>query len=187
MNTSTGFKSFDKITNIPKDWEEQKEELLKTVNNHILSRPIDETLDELEGVLEPAIEKTNRRAMNGDNKHINITYHRDGTAEWTLPYPKRNQEIDNPFYNQLDIKLIAEIYDFVANITGFSNAFTHIKSRGAKSQPDYVANKAVTLANGTTQGTHEFSKKSAISNINGYKPLKKIVCVYIQYVKLRLS
>ncbi len=129
----------------------------------LLLRSIDNTLLELENILEPAIERTNRRALNRENKHINITHARDGSATWTLPYPKSNPEIDNPFYNQLEIKQISELYDFVAQDTGFADLFTHIKPRGAKGKLDYLANKGVVFANGTTHGIHAFSKLSNLA------------------------
>ncbi len=167
VNDSAGYKSFEAETHsVPK--QEQLDEALRKLNNPILSRPIDTTLNELENILEFLIERTNQRALNDENKDINITYHRDGSAEWTLPYPKGNSEIDNPFYDKLDIHLISDIYDFVANETEFSDVFTHIKKRGSKSKPDYKANKAVILANGSTHGSYAFSK---LCNI-GYKKLQ---------------
>lgn len=163
VDNSIDYKSFEAEIKIPKDWAKQEEQILKTLNNTILSRPIDDTLTELKNILEPLIERTNRRALNGENKHINIKHFRDGHVEWTLPYPKRNIEIDNPFYDQLDIKLISEIYDFVAKETGFAELFTHIKPRGPKNTLDTIAHKGVIFANGTTHGTHAFSKLSNIS------------------------
>jgi Tn3 transposase DDE domain len=98
--------------------------------------------------------------LNGDNKNIKITRHRDGTLDWTIPYPKKNNEIDNPFYDQLEVKTISEIFDFVEQECHFMKAFTHIKPRGAKSIFDYLGIKATVLANATMQSTHIFSKRS---------------------------
>lgn len=168
VNHSIGYKSFEAEVNIPKNWHEQEKQVLAILNNSVLLRSMDDTLLELANILEPAIERTNRRALNGENKHINITYARDGSTTWTLPYPKGNPESDNPFYNQLEIKQISEIYDFVAQDTGFSELFTHIKPRGAKGKLDYLANKGVVCANGTTHGTHAFSKLSNLA----YKQLQ---------------
>ena len=42
----------------------------------------------------------------------------------------------------------------------FIRAFTHIKPRGAYNKIDYLGIKAAILANGTMQGTNEFSKRS---------------------------
>jgi TnpA family transposase len=160
INSSVGYKSFEAEVNIHPDWQKKEKKILKELNNPILLRPIEETLLELEGILEPLIERTNRRALNGENKHINITQHRDGRREWTIPYPKRNIEIDNPFYEKLESKTISEVFDFVEQQCHFMRAFTPIKPRGAPSKKDYLGIKATLLANGTMQGTHLFSKRS---------------------------
>lgn len=127
VNNSIGYKSFEAEVKIDPDWDKKKDQILQEVNNKVLSRPIDDTLDELEQILEPLIVRVNQRAINGDNKQIKITYHRDGSMDWTIPYQKENTEIDNPFYDQLEVKTISEVYDFVAQGSPFMKAFTHIK------------------------------------------------------------
>jgi TnpA family transposase len=161
VNSSVGYKSFEAEVKIHPNWHKEEKKILRELNNPILLRPIDETLTELESILEPLIKRTNRRALSGENMHINITHHRDGRREWTLPYPKRNIEIDNPFYDHLEIKTISEIYDFVAQECRFMKVFTPITQRGAtKIKIDYLGIKATILANGTMQGTNLFSKRS---------------------------
>jgi TnpA family transposase len=160
INSSVGYKSFEAEVNIHPDWQKKEKEILHELNNPILLRPIEETLTELENLLEPLIERTNRRALSGENKHINITRHRDGRMDWTIPYPKQNIEIDNPFYDSLEIKMISEVFDFVEQQCQFMRAFTHIKPRGAPNKKDYLGIKATILANGTMQGTNLFSKRS---------------------------
>src|SRR3990167_8147733 len=80
INNSIGYKSFEEETKISPNWNKEKDKILKDINNKILLRPIEETLSELMAILEPLIERTNRRALNGENKHITITRHRDGTC-----------------------------------------------------------------------------------------------------------
>jgi Tn3 transposase DDE domain/Domain of unknown function (DUF4158) len=162
VNNSIGYKSFEAEVKIDQNWDKKKNQILHEVNNKVLSRPIEHTLNELEQILEPLIERTNKRAMNGDNKQIKITHRRDGTIDWTIPYQKENNEVDNPFYDQLEVKTISEVYDFVVQECHFTKAFTHIKPRGAKSNNDYLGTKGVVLANGTMQGTNVFSKRSNI-------------------------
>lgn len=183
MNHSIGYKSFEAEVNVPKNWHEQEKKVLAILNNPVLLRSMDDTLFEIENILEPAIERTNRRALNGENKHINITTARNGSTTWTLPYPKRNEEMDNPFYNQLDIKQISELYDFVAQETGFPDLFMHIKPRGAKAKLDYLANKGVVFANGTTHGTYAFSKLSNLA----YKRLQTAEQNNIRLATLRAA
>jgi TnpA family transposase len=160
VNNSVGYKSFEEEIKISPSWRQDQDKILKDINNKILLRPIELTLSELMGILEPLIERTNRRALNGENKHINIKRHRDGTIDWTIPYPKRNSELDNPFYDQLDIKTISELFDFVEQQFHFMNSMDHIKQRGTSIKKDYLGIKASILANGTMQGTYAFSKRS---------------------------
>lgn len=160
VNNSISYKSFEAEVNIDPNWEKREKEILKSLNNDVLLSPIDDILAELESILEPLIEKTNQRIANGENKRVNITHHRDGTVSWTLPYPSRNDEVDNPFYDQLEVKTISEIFDFADQECGFMKKFHHIKEQGTKITCDYLGVKATLLANGTMQGTHEFSKRS---------------------------
>ncbi|MEO8402000.1 MAG: hypothetical protein ABI597_09450 [Gammaproteobacteria bacterium] len=129
VNNSVGYKSFEEEIKISPNWNKEKDKILKEINNKILLRPIDETLSELMAILEPLIERTNRRALNGENKHITITHHRDGTCSWKIPYPKRNSELDNPFYDKLEIKTISELFDFIEQQCHFIKSMTHIKQR----------------------------------------------------------
>lgn len=160
VNSSVGYKSFEAEVNICPDWKTEEKKILEQLNNPVLLRPIEMTLIELENILEPLIERANRRALSGENKHIKIKHHRDGRVEWTIPYPKQNIEIDNPFYDSLEIKTISEVFDFIEQQCHFMRAFSHIKPRGAKELKDYLGIKATILANGTMQGINEFSKRS---------------------------
>ena len=103
-------------------------------------------MTELENILEPLLERANKRALSGENKHIKIKYHRDGRIKWTIPYPKQNIEIDNPFYDSLEIKTISEIFDFTEQQCHFMRAFLHIKPRGTPGKKDYLGIKATGAA-----------------------------------------
>lgn len=181
INSSTEYKSFDAEVNTPKNWKKTAKERLASLNNKKIIQPIEDILSELESELEPLLERTNRRASNGENKQIRIVHRRDGSIRWTLPYPKKNPEFDNPFYKQLDIKTISEIFDFVAKECPFMRMLTHIKSRQSHNKQDYLAIKAVILANGTMQGTHLFAKRSNL----GYKRLKVAEDNHIRLESLR--
>lgn len=163
INTSVDFKSFSAQINTPKDWGKTKQDRLEKLNNKVLLKPIESILSELETKLESSIESTNSRAMNGENKVIKTVHHRNGKITWTVPYPKKNPEIDNPFYDTIDTKTISELYDFVDQETSFTRALTHIKPRGGSKSFDYLAVKGAILANGTLQGTHLFAKRSNLS------------------------
>lgn len=160
VNHSTGYKSFEAEVKIDPNWDKNQNKILKNLNNKVLLTPIDNILDALENILEPLIIRVNQRISNGENKHVKIVRHRNGEVHWTIAYPKQNTEIDNPFYDQLEIKTISEIFDFVAKNCYFMKAFRHIKPRYAKSKLDYLGVKGTILANGTLQGKHSFSKCS---------------------------
>jgi site-specific DNA-adenine methylase len=64
INNSIGYKSFEAEVKIDPDWKQKKDQILNDVNNKVLLRPIDHTLDELEHILEPLIERANKRALN---------------------------------------------------------------------------------------------------------------------------
>ncbi|MBA2648703.1 MAG: Tn3 family transposase [Legionella sp.] len=160
VNSSVEYKSFEVDLNISPTWEIDKEKILQELNNPVLLTNIDDTLLSLKNQLEPLIVCVNERAINGENKHIKIKTHRDGTTSWTIPYPKKNDEADNPFYNSIETLTISEVFDFIEQRCGFIKAFKHIKPRYSKSKLDYLGIKATLLANGTTQGTYQFSKRS---------------------------
>lgn len=183
INASIDYKSFEAEAKIPPDWKKTKEHRLQELNNKTLLKPIDTILNDLESILEPLIERTNRRAINGENEHIKITHHRNGEVSWTLPYPKKNTEIDNPFYDQLEIKTISEVFDFVEQECGFMRKLTRIKSRGSSNKQDYLAIKGVILANGTMQGINAFSKRSNLK----YQRLKVAEENHIRLSTLRAA
>ncbi|HHI5329636.1 TPA: Tn3 family transposase [Legionella pneumophila] len=160
INNSLEYKSFVNDLKISPQWETHKEQILQQLNNPVLLADIKDTLLYLKNQLEPLIIRVNERALNGENKHIKINHHRDGTRTWTIPYPQKNPESDNPFYNQLEPITISEVYDFIAQRCDFFKAFKHIKPHYAKSKLDYLGIKATILANGTTLGTYQFAKRS---------------------------
>lgn len=160
INNSVDYKSFDEEVKVPPKWEKKKGVILKDLNNEVLLKPIGETLNSLEEILEPLIIRVNERIKNGENKHVNVTHHRDGTTSFTVPYQKKNPEIDNPFYDQLETKSISEFFDFAEQECSFMRKFKHIKPRGSNSEIDYLGVKAAILANATMQGTYLFSKRS---------------------------
>ena len=160
INNSAEYKNFDKDINTPPNWKEDKENILIKLDSPVLLTPIGKTLLSLQEQLEPLIIRVNERISNGENKHVKIKYHRDGTRSWTVPYPKRNEETNNPFYDNLETVNISEVFDFIERRFGFIRAFKHIKPHYAKSKQDFLGIKAVILANGTTQGIYQFSKRS---------------------------
>jgi TnpA family transposase len=160
VNNSLEYKDFDEDIKKPDNWNKEKKKILKELNNEVLLKPIENTLVDLENFLEPLITRVNARIANGENKFVKIKKHRNGETTWTLPYPKKDDEFNNPFYNKLDLVTISEGFDFVEQRCGFMKAFKNFKQKYAKIKRDYVATKGVIMANGTAQGIYRFSKKS---------------------------
>ena len=162
VNDSIDYKNFNIDIKKKNNWDKDKNKILKNLNNKILLSPIDDAFDYLENILEPLIIRVNNNIASGKNKHIKIKTNKDGSVKWTLPYPKKDEGIDNPFYDNLEPTNISEIYDFVVQQCNFIKGFKHLKPKFAKSKLDYIAVKATLLANGTTQGTFQFSKRSNV-------------------------
>lgn len=160
INNSLEYKKFEADLNVSPKWQKNKDAILQKLNNPVLLTDIKDTLSYLKNQLEPLILRTNERALSGENKNIKIKHHRNGITTWTIPYPKKNAESDNPFYDSIDPITISEAYDFIAQRCEFYKAFKHIKPHYAKSKLDYLGIKATLLANGTTLGTYQFSKRS---------------------------
>jgi TnpA family transposase len=181
VNDSIEHKSFAVDIKKHPNWGKNKTKILKQLNNKVLLTPIDNILLELEELLESSIAKTNKNIANGENKHIKIKKCKNGEIEWTLPYPKKNDELDNPFYDNLEQNNISDVYDFVEQECGFNKAFKHFKPKYAKSKLDYLAVKGVVLANATTQGSYQFSKRSNIK----YQRLRIAEKNYVRLENLR--
>lgn len=184
VSDSVEYKDFDDdIKKLP-DWEKNQTKILKKINNKILLSPIDDILLDLEKTLEPLIVRVNQRISNGENKHIKIKKNKNGEIKWTLPYPKKeksNPELNDPFFDQLELVNISDIFDFVDQKCNFTKSFTHIKPRYRKNKKDYIGLKAALLAIGTTYGTYQFAKRSNLK----YQRLHTVEENYIRLETIR--
>ena len=159
VNTSLNFKSLNE--DLYPDWDVNKEEVLKQLNNPVLNTPIKEQLKTLKDDYNPLMLTVNHRIEKGENKSIHIkkqtTVLKDGQekkiTEWTLPYKKQKDEIDNPFYDQLpQVSLIQVLHFVYAKCPGLLDQFVHIKSRYAKTKADIDALFATITALATGYG-----------------------------------
>jgi len=165
VNDSIDHKDFDVDIKKTPDWEKNKNKIIKKLNNKVLLTPIDKLLINLENLLEPLIVRVNERIANGENKQIKIRKNKNGEIKWTLPYPKKekqNPELNNPFFDNLELVDISDVFDFVNQQCNFIDEFVHFKPKNAKIRKDYIGIKGVILANATTNGIYLFSKKSNI-------------------------
>jgi len=142
VNTSNSFKNFKK--DLCEDWQENKDSILKTLNNPVLNNPIKERLEKLQEDYTKRLVEVNQRIQSGDNKAIHIKkettiIREDKTekiVEWTLPYPKKDEKINNPFYEQFPKINLSQLLCEVNKICSLVDEFTHIKSRYAKTKAD---------------------------------------------------
>ena len=95
---TTQFKNFADDIKLKKTAKEKKQ-LLQSLDAPRLNQDAETLLDELEAELEARIIATNTHIANGENTHIKIK----GTGKertWTLPYQKKSDEYNNPFYDK---------------------------------------------------------------------------------------
>ena len=112
--------------------------------------------------LEAKYQAVNKRITDGENKHIKVT----GTAKrrWTLLYPREEEPVNNPFYDRLPGIGIADLLWFVAENTGFLNAFTHVLDRYVKNDPEPHELLAGLAALGTNMGLWKMAEVSGLSH-----------------------
>jgi len=140
--------------------------VLREIGSPVLLAPIEETLAAFHAELDAKYERVNRRIENGDNRHIKIAGVGD-KRRWSLIYPTEEEPTNSPFYGQLPGIGIADLLRFVAEKTGFLNAFTHILSRYVKQDADPRHLLACVVAMGTNMG---FWKMAEVSGF-GYSAL----------------
>src|SRR3989338_6032835 len=161
VNNSFNFKSFKK--DLLEDWEEVKPEILKNLNNKVLNTPIKEQLEAFKKELNDLIILVNQHIESGENKEIKIRKAKDGGQTWTLAYPKKNDEINNPFYEQFSQVSLSRVLRFANKHCNLMESFTHVKSRYAKTRADEEGLFACITANATGYGILKMSEISDIS------------------------
>ena len=152
VNSSFSFKSLKQ--DLYPDWENNKEAVLAILNNPILNTPIQERLTTLEKDYNELLSQANQRIQNGENTSLRIKkeeiIQKDGkdikVVDWTLPYEKNEEEIDNPFYDKLPQVSLNQVLKFVQEKTGFLDEFTHLKPRYVKTKADEVSLSATITA-----------------------------------------
>ena len=176
LNDTLQFKSFREDIKTTANWENERTNILKKLENPKLNANITKRLAALKNTLESLYKTVNKRIKNGDNKFINIV-NKNGKKTWTLDYPSDKDEFDHKFYRNLSIVDIGDVFDFVNEKCHFMRALTHIKPRAAKGRSDYQYTKGCIIANGTRQGIDHMSTRS-----NLHLPLLKTN--HANYVRL---
>jgi TnpA family transposase len=143
VNTSYSFKSLKE--DLYQDWDTNKDSILKKLNNPVLNQPIKERLKELREEYNKRLLEVNEHIKSGENKSVHIKKESivikdDGEpekiVEWTLPYPKKEEEINDPFYEQFAHIGLSQVLHEVNKHCSLMDEFTHIKSRYSKTKAD---------------------------------------------------
>lgn len=173
INNSVSFKS------LKKDLGDEKRNVkfIKTLNNPVLTLPIKDQLESLKKELNSLLFNVNERIKSGKNKDIKIK--KDGT--WTLPYKKKDKDINNPFYEQFPQVSLINMLRFVNQNCNFIDTFTHIKSQYSKNKANENEILACIIAHATSHG---ISKMGEISDIS-YKKLLGTSKNFIRLENLR--
>lgn len=95
--------------------------------------------------------------------------------EWILSYPKKDSEVDNPFYDQFPKVSLNQILRFVNEDCNFMRAFTHVKSRYSKSKADDDSILACITALATNFGIFQMSTMSDIGYDKLFSTLKNFI------------
>lgn len=137
------------------------------------------------------LSQANQRIQNGENTSIRIKkeeiIQKDGkdikVVDWTLPYEKNEEEIDNPFYDKLPQVSLNQVLKFVQEKTGFLDEFTHLKPRYVKTKADEVSLSATITALATG---YSLSHMAGICDI-GYTQLLSTFKNFIRLESLKKS
>lgn len=160
-NDTTQYKNFSDDIKLKKTSKEKKQ-LLNSLDAPRLNRDAISLLDELEQELEARIITTNENISSGKNKHIKIKGEGDKRT-WTLPYQKKSDAYNNPFYEKLPITNLIDVMLAVNDEFHYINEFTNIKTHYAKTQNDIRGIIACIIANATNLGTYKMSNSSDLT------------------------
>jgi len=144
---SVRFRSFEDNLIDETKWK-QKEIILKELDLSVLNTPIEQQLKNFKAELEDKYHTVNHRIKEGANKYIKVIGKGEKT-QWSLPYKKAEEKVNNPIYEKLPQIGISDLIQFVNGRTGFMDAFTHTLARYTKSDVDDSVISACIIASET--------------------------------------
>ena len=146
-----------------KYWKNNKLPILKSLENYLISTDLEKILNDFELLLDDRYNEINQRIISGDNKKIRTKHNKKHEIiGWHLPYQKIGHEVNNPFFDGLNMSSIGQIIKFTNHETNFIREFTHILPAYSKKQADEARISACLVAKGT--GTDIYKMKD-ISDI----------------------
>jgi TnpA family transposase len=143
-------------------WVANKDKILAAINLPLLLMPINEILKLLNEELSARYHETNRRIDNGENEHIKLQKNKQDIITWRLPYKKQDDEVNNPFYENLPNINIGDLIRYVVQETKLDTKFTKIQQRYTKNRFDLNQFVAAMVAGGTGIGIQTMSEISDI-------------------------
>ncbi len=147
---STRFKSFEDDL-ISLEEMSSKKHLLDSLDIPQLSTPMAQRLTDLKTELEQRYHAVNDNILQGNNPHLKFSQKKD-EIRWRLPYKKRDDAVNNPFYEQLPKVGIISLMQYLEKQCCFMGAFKHIQPRHSKSQADESNVMACIIACGERLG-----------------------------------
>ena len=147
---SLSYRSLNDELHPQQDWDENKDSIIKRLENKLLATDINDILKELTSRLSSRYKEVNNKISSGENNKIKLKHNKKGEViRWHLPYKKSDDGVNNPFYENLPLKSASEILQFANNHTGLMKKFTHILPMDSKRQADAAAVSACVVAKGT--------------------------------------
>jgi TnpA family transposase len=127
-----------------------------------LQIPVEALLASLKAELEGELRRTNERILSGENTHVHVKK-RGPQTTWTLPYPRSEEGINDPFFDGVEQIDIHTLMYFVHQQCRFLDVFEHILPRYAKQSAEEQVILACLVAWGTNLGLR---RMDAISDID---------------------
>ncbi|HGU7253709.1 TPA: Tn3 family transposase [Legionella pneumophila] len=146
---------------ISKDsWLKDKTKILDNLSDCLILKPIAELLKTMEKEIDGLYKRVNHRIVSKQNKNIKVD---EDKLTWRLPYKKKEDLANNPFYKKLETVSLASGIEFTAQATGFFDSFSHILNKGTKKlvKPEHA--KAYLIAQGASIGKKRLAESSDVS------------------------
>ena len=159
------------------NWPHTKIAVIKNLGNDFLTKDVRHFIETEAKPLDQRIRDVNMSIVSGNNKFVKVKEETDGSKSWTLPYARKNAEIQNPLYAAVPNISITHLLQVVNEHTHFINEFTHIKPHYSKSKVDEMSIYGAVVANATGLGVH---KMADMCDIN----LSDLICADDNYIRL---
>ena len=146
---------------ISKDaWLKDKTKILDNLSDCLILKPIAELLKAMEKEIDGLYKRVNHRIVSKQNKNIKVD---EDKLTWRLPYKKKEDLANNPFYKKLETVSLASGIEFTAQATGFFDSFSHILNKGTTTSVKSEHAKAYLIAQGASIGKKRLAESSDVS------------------------